>query len=211
MRGHIIWRGRAGNSSVALTFDDGPHPVYTAQVLEVLRRYGARATFFALGRNAERYPHLIRQISADGHTVGNHSYGHRPLIFTSGSLIRREMVRTSQIIERITGQKPCFFRPPRGLGGWRALRTASQLGMRTVFWSLSPKDWTQPGTRRIVQRVLSKTRDGSIILLHDAKFNDPREDRSQTIRALPDIILGLRDQGYRLVTVAELLASPIMR
>lgn len=206
MRRNIIWRGKPGDGCVALTFDDGPHPLYTPKILEILRHHQAHATFFLLGRNAEQHPQLLSRMSADGHTIGNHSYDHRQMFLAPGKQIRGEMVRTSEIIEDITGQRPRFFRPPRGLSGWRALRLASQLGMRTVFWTFSPKDWTQPGADRIAQRVLSKARDGSIVLLHDAKFDDPEEDRSQTIDALPEIIAGLRAQGFRLLTLGELLS-----
>jgi peptidoglycan/xylan/chitin deacetylase (PgdA/CDA1 family) len=201
-----IRRGRVGAYSVALTFDDGPHPIYTPQILEILRHHRARATFFPLGRNVERYPQLIRQIFAEGHTIGNHSYEHGRLIFVSRKRVRREMVEASAALERITGQRPCFFRPPRGLGGLAALRMASLLGMRTVLWTLSPRDWTCPGVGRIVGRVMAKARDGAIVLLHDAKYDDPGEDRSQTVQALPDIIHGLRARGYCLVTLAELIS-----
>ena len=200
-----VWRGNTVNRSVALTFDDGPHPIYTAQVLDILRRHHTPATFFLLGRHVEQHPHLVRQIFANAHTVGNHSYGHRHLILAPQKLIRQEMVETSAAIERITGQKPRFFRPPRGLAGWKALSLASQLGMRTVLWSLSTGDWKQPGTDHIVRRVLDRVRNGTIVLLHDAKYDDPGEDRSQTVRALPEIIRGLKSRGYRLVTLPELI------
>ena len=200
-----IWRGRAGDASVALTFDDGPHPIYTPQILEILRRHQTPATFFPLGRNVERYPKLIQKMFAHGHTIGNHTYGHERLIFTSGERVRSEMVKTSQAIQRITGQKPRFFRPPRGLSGWRALVLASRLGMQTVLWTISPGDWRRPPAGLIVRRVLTKAEDGAIVLLHDAKYNDPREDRAQTVQALPEIIRGLRELGYCLVTLTELV------
>lgn len=202
-----IWQGRAGDRWVALTFDDGPHPVYTPKILEILRRHRAPATFFPLGRNVKRYPYVIEQMFADGHTIGNHSYEHGRLIFTSREQIKWEMVETSAIIQRITGQRPRFFRPPRGLSGWSALRLASHLGMWTVLWNLSSRDWQRPGIECIVQRVLAKARDGAIVLFHDAKYDDPGEDRSQTVGALPKIIQGLRARGYRLVTLVELVSS----
>jgi peptidoglycan/xylan/chitin deacetylase (PgdA/CDA1 family) len=201
-----IWRGRVGDASVALTFDDGPHPIYTPQILEILRRHQTPATFFPLGRNVKRHPKLIQQMFAHGHTIGNHSWAHERLIFTSGERVRSEMVRTSQAIQRITGQRPRFFRPPRGLSGWRALELASHLGMQTVFWTISPGDWRRPPAGLIVRRVLAKAEDGAIVLLHDAKYDNPKEDRDQTVQALPEIIRGLRDLGYRLVTLTELAA-----
>ncbi len=207
----IVWRGRTGRGLVALTFDDGPHPIYTPQILQILRQHRASATFFPLGRNAERYPHLIRQIFEGGHTIGNHSYGHRQLLFVPRQRLYRELMETSAILKGITGQSPRFFRPPRGLGGWMTLRLATQLGMKTVLWTLAPHDWARPGAGLIVHRVLTKVRDGAIVLLHDAKYDDPEEDRSQTVQALPEIIAGLRARSYRLVTIAELEGAPKLK
>jgi len=203
----LIWRGKTGNSSMTLTFDDGPHPVHTERILEILSRHGVPAAFFPLGRHAERHPRLIRMISSQGHLIGNHTYGHRHVIFLSREAVRQELLRCSRLIADITGQRPRFFRPPRGLFGWNALREASRMGMRTVLWTCSPRDWTRPGATIIARRVLTGSRRGSIVLLHDAKYNDPEEDRDQTVRALPVIIEGLRDRGYRLVSLPELIAG----
>jgi len=203
----LIWRGHTGNSSMTLTFDDGPHPVYTERILEILARHRVPAAFFPLGRHAERHPHLIRMISSQGHLIGNHTYRHRHLIFLSRETVREELLQCSRLIADITGQRPRFFRPPRGLFGWNALREASRMGMRTVLWTCSPRDWTQPGATTIARRVLSGSRRGAIVLLHDAKYDDPEENRDQTVRALPVIIDGLRNQGYRLVSLPELIAG----
>jgi peptidoglycan/xylan/chitin deacetylase (PgdA/CDA1 family) len=201
----ILWRGRLRDGSVALTFDDGPHPVHTARILDILRQHKVPAAFFPLGRHAERYPDLIREMSADGHLVGNHTYGHRHLIFVSRETARDELSKSSNIIESITAQRPRFFRPPRGLVGWNALWEASRMGMRTVLWTSSPRDWTRPGAGWIARRVLTRARGGSIVLLHDAKYDDLSEDRGQTVSALPAIIAGLKDRGYRLVSLDEML------
>jgi peptidoglycan/xylan/chitin deacetylase (PgdA/CDA1 family) len=201
----ILWRGDTRKHSVSLTFDDGPHPVHTRRILQILSRYEVPATFFPLGRHVERYPDLIGEISDHGHLIGNHTYGHRHLLFLPRSEIREELSRCSHLISDITGQRPLLFRPPRGLVGWNALREASRMDMRTVLWTCSPRDWTRPGASTIVRRVLRGARRGSIILLHDAKYNDLSEDREQTVRALPSIIEGLRERGYRLVSLTELI------
>ncbi len=204
----IIWRGRTDQRTVALTFDDGPHPEYTGRILRILSRHEVPAVFFPLGRHIERYPDLVREAARRGHLIGNHTYRHRHLIFLSRKAIGEELRRCSSLIEEITGREPRFFRPPRGLLGWSALREAARMGMRTVLWSCSAKDWTRPGVNVIARRVLSGSRRGSIILLHDAKFDDLEEDRDQTVRALPLIIRGLRRRGYRFVSLPELIGDP---
>ena len=203
----ILWRGHTGQRAVTLTFDDGPHPVHTERILRILSRHQVPAAFFPLGRHVERYPELVRETARQGHLIGNHTYGHRHLVFLSRRAVREELIRCSGLIDEITGQKPVFFRPPRGLLGWNALREATRLGMRTVLWTCSSRDWTRPGVTAIARRVLSGSRRGSIILLHDAKYDDLEEDRDQTVRALPLIIRGLRRRGYRFVSLDDLLGG----
>jgi len=203
----ILWRGHTGRRAVALTFDDGPHPVYTERILQILSRYQVPAAFFPLGRHIERYPELVREAVRLGHLIGNHTYGHRHLVFLSRRAVREELRRCSSLIAEITGQDPLFFRPPRGLLGPGALREAARMGMRTVLWTCSSKDWTRPGASVIARRVLSGSRRGSIILLHDAKYDDLEEDRHQTVQALPMIIRGLRRRGYRLVSLYDLIGD----
>jgi peptidoglycan/xylan/chitin deacetylase (PgdA/CDA1 family) len=203
----ILWRGRTGQRIAALTFDDGPHPVHTGQILEILARHQVPAAFFPLGRHVRRHPGLIREAARQGHLIGNHTDRHRHLIFASRRTIREELGRCSDLIGEITGRQPLFFRPPRGLLGWSAIREAARMGMRTVLWSCSSRDWTRPGTDAIARRVLSGCRRGSIVLLHDAKYDDPDEDRDQTVQALPMIIRGLRRRGYRLVSLDDLTGN----
>lgn len=203
----LLWRGRTGQRIVALTFDDGPHPVYTERILDILSRYRVPAAFFPLGRHIERYPDVVRETARRGHLIGNHTYGHRHLVFLSRRAVGEELRRCSDLIAGITGQDPFFFRPPRGLLGPSALRAAARMGMRTVLWSCSSKDWTRPGVEVIVRRVLSGSRRGSIVLLHDAKYDDLAETRDQTVRALPAIIRGLRRRGYRFVSLDDLIGK----
>jgi peptidoglycan/xylan/chitin deacetylase (PgdA/CDA1 family) len=203
----VLWRGDTGKRMVALTFDDGPHPVHTERILRILSRYEAPAAFFPLGRHARRHPDLVLETARRGHLIGNHTYGHRHLIFLSRRAVRDELRRCSDLIGEITGRRPLFFRPPRGLVGWNAIREAGRMGMRTVLWSCSSRDWTRPGVPAITGRVLSGSRRGSIILLHDAKYDDPEEGRDQTVRALPMIIRGLRRRGYRLASLDELIGN----
>jgi peptidoglycan-N-acetylglucosamine deacetylase len=183
--------------AVALTFDDGPWPAQTSDVLALLRRLRVKATFFVIGRQAAAYPALVRAELRAGMTVGNHSWDHplRPSFRDlAGARIEREIVATNGVIQR-EGGHPVVFRPPGGSTSPRVERLARRHGSRVVLWSVDPRDWTPGITRRqIVRRVLRKTRPGSIILLHDGGG-----DRRATLRAVPRIVRAIRRRGLRFV------------
>jgi peptidoglycan/xylan/chitin deacetylase (PgdA/CDA1 family) len=188
----------AGRSlPVALTFDDGPWPHTTAQLLAILGQRQAPATFFTVGRQVERYPELVRQELAAGMAVGNHSYGHpQPFDRLPTARLRDEITRGRRTLQALE-MRPVGFRPPGGAASTTVLATARGLGERTVLWSLDPTDW-QPGVTadQLVWRVLAAVRPGSIVLLHDGGG-----DRSATVAALPAIIDGLRRLGLTLTVV----------
>jgi peptidoglycan/xylan/chitin deacetylase (PgdA/CDA1 family) len=178
---------------VALTFDDGPWPSTTPSVLEILRRFGVRATFFDVGYLARARPDLVRQEVEAGMVVGNHSWDHPitpPFRELSHGHIDSEIGRTNRELTSI-GVHPKLFRPPGGSYSPYVLREAERQGVRVVLWSVDPRDW-KPGitARRIVRTVLSNVRPGSIILLHDGGG-----DRSATVKALPRIIRGIQKMG----------------
>lgn len=196
----IFWAGDPDKPKAALTFDDGPDPRYTPKILEILDHYGVKATFFLVGGNAERNPDVVRQIVAKGHVIGNHTYSHKVIGKLTEEQKVREIERTSEVLGRITGKAPAFFRSPYGYFDTAYFVLADRMGMTQVMWSVVPEDWTNPGAAVIARRVLDKSSNGSIILLHDAGG-----DRSQLVEALPAIIEGLRKKGLELVTVPELL------
>jgi len=199
----------AGPKALALTFDDGPGPVYTGQVLALLRRHGVKATFFLIGENVESYPDVVRQILGDGHLVGNHTWSHPDLGRLSRSRIREEIERTGELIARVGGMRPpTVFRAPGGFFPSASLEICGELGLRPVSWSVDPEDWSNPGTDVIIDRVLRRARTGSIVLEHDGCLAAPPidpgspADRSQTVAALADYLPRLIDAGYRFTTVA---------
>ncbi|HEU4566211.1 MAG TPA: polysaccharide deacetylase family protein [Gemmatimonadaceae bacterium] len=194
--GPVLARLPAGERSVALTFDDGPNPGATPRILETLRREGVPATFFVLGRHAERWPELVRQAVEDGHAVGNHGWAHRKLHRRGPAYVRHDLARGAAAIERACGVRPRLFRAPHGFRNPWVARAAARLGERTVGWSLGVWDSDRPGAEAIAERVLRGTRPGSIVLLHDGDGYDPDGDRMQTALALPLIIAGLRERGY---------------
>jgi peptidoglycan/xylan/chitin deacetylase (PgdA/CDA1 family) len=191
--------GSSGPLPVALTFDDGPWPHTTAQILAILTQRQAPATFFVVGRQVERYPELVRQELAAGMAVGNHSYGHpQPFDRLPVARLRDEITHGRRTLEPL-GVRPVGFRPPGGAASATVLTTVQGLRERTVLWSVDPADW-QPGVTadQLVQRVLAAARPGAIVLLHDGGGN-----RSATVAALPAIIDGLRHLGLTLTTVSS--------
>ncbi|MDR3592711.1 MAG: polysaccharide deacetylase family protein [Negativicutes bacterium] len=192
---------------VALTFDDGPYPPYTGQILDILKEYRVPATFFVLGQNAEKYPDLVRRVVAEGHQIGNHTYTHLDLLKADRPTIADQVDRTSKIIAGITGQTPRVVRPPHGFRDAVVIDIMAERGLKVVEWSVSSRDWTNPGVDEIVSRTLGKVQNGSVILLHDGDGIAQSASRQQTVDATRSIIRQLLAQGYKLVTVDEILAT----
>jgi peptidoglycan/xylan/chitin deacetylase (PgdA/CDA1 family) len=181
----------AATKYVYLSFDDGPHPTYTAQVLDILSRYQVRATFFEIGQNATRYPALTRRTHLRGHSVQNHTWSHPDLRRVSAATFRSQVLRTDTAIRAQTGYTPRCLRPPYGGVNATVRSRATALGKKIRLWTVDPQDWARPGSSVIARRVLDNVRPGSIILLHDGGGN-----RSQTVAALPTILRTLKARGY---------------
>ena len=187
-------RGDMNIKKVALTFDDGPHPRYTEQLLEGLRSRNVRVTFFVLGQSAELYPDLIREMAQDGHLIGNHTYSHIQLTSRNGQRFAEELQKTDAIIYELTGQHTEFVRPPFGV--WDKSYEES-LNMIQVLWNVDPLDWCCSDAGTVTSRVLSKADEGCIILLHDVY--------ATSVEAALAIIDELSAQGYEFVTVDEII------
>ncbi len=184
---------------IALTFDDGPSPL-TPEYLRVLGEEGVRATFFTVGSYIRRYPGMLALIAKEGHEIGDHSFSHRNLKLLSVDAAEQDILSALNLIEQETHQKVRFFRPPGGNVSPALVKTAEALGMKTVLWSIDPKDW-KPGntSARIVRHVLTHLGPGSIVVMHEGK--------PQTLAALPALIQELKKGGWQLVTVSELLTD----
>lgn len=195
--GHLPTRER----KVALTFDDGPNPEATPRILDTLREYGVLATFFVLGRHAERWPAIVQRVAGEGHQIGNHGYFHRKLHFKSPFYVKRDLGLGKRAIERAAGRTPRFFRAPHGFRNPWVSAIAESLGERTIGWTLGVWDSDRPGVQAIVDRTVEGARPGSIILLHDGDGYNADGDRTQTAEALPGIIEGLVERGYEFVTL----------
>ena len=195
--GRPITRLTTGERAVALTFDDGPNPDATPVVLDALADRGVKATFFILGRHAERWPDLVERVAREGHAIGNHGYFHRKLHFKSPEYVRQDLELGTTAIERASHVRPSYFRAPHGFRSPWVTSIARSLGQRTVGWSLGVWDSDRPGVEAIAQRTVEGAKPGSILLLHDGDGYDPSGDRMQTAHAIPLIIDRLIAQGYR--------------
>ncbi|MEM9137727.1 MAG: polysaccharide deacetylase family protein [Cyanobacteria bacterium P01_F01_bin.42] len=165
-----LWEGDRTLPQVALTFDDGPHPIYTPPLLRVLEQYSVKATFFWLGSWVERYPEIARAVYEQGHWIGLHGHVHRPFIGQSPTSIHTSLKHTQEAISRACDRPAAAFvdvRPPYGICSSRTVKRLRSWGYRPVMWSMVPVDWTEPGIALITQRVLNATVSGDIIVLHD--------------------------------------------
>ena len=197
--GPAIWRlppAADGRPRVSLTFDDGPNPVATPRILDALAAAEARATFFVLGRHAERWPELVARAAREGHQIGNHGYHHRKLHDRGPRFVRRDLTMGRAAIEDAGGGTPAFFRAPHGFRSPWVSSIAASLGERIVGWTLGVWDTALPGADEIARRTVSGARPRSIVLLHDGDGYDALGDRTQTAAALPTILRALREKGY---------------
>jgi peptidoglycan-N-acetylglucosamine deacetylase len=185
-----------GVRCIALTFDDGPDPVYTPKLLDLLREKDVKATFFVIGKHADQYPEVVRRAWAEGHLVGNHTWSHYPLFcFLSPSRLRAEIERCTQSIRQSCGFHSRFFRSPVGLRHPLLAPYLESLGLEYVSWTVRTLDTFNKDSSVIARRILNKTRSGDIILLHDRLPGGT----DAMLQALPGVIDELRERGFKFV------------
>lgn len=213
----MIWSGDPYSKKVALTFDDGPKPEFSIPLLDLLDKYGVRATFFVVGKEAKTYPDIIYRMATAGHDVGNHTFSHIRLDTMSEKEIALELSSTNEILKEITGQDIHIFRPPGGRYNQLVLHQLAPLHLQAIMWNVNAGDYTAPTTQfsipdeyrkdknivfnknadKIYNDIIKKISGGSIVLFHNGN--------PQTLQVLPKLITTLRQKGYSLVTVSELL------
>ncbi len=193
-----IYRGDRAQTTLALTFDDGPFPIYTTLLLDTLAQMGVKATFFVTGENVQRYPFLAQAIVRAGHELANHSYHHPHLIKLSVAQMTEELASTQEAIAAVTGQAPRYFRPPYGEYSADLMRVAHSLGLSTVMWTAGGGDYASLSGEALKAKVLRQADSGGIILLH--------EGVPGTIRILPQTSEALAQRGFTLTSVGALLA-----
>ncbi len=190
------------SKKIALTFDDGPHYKYTAEILDILAENHAKATFFVVGQLAERYPELVLRELAEGHEVANHTYSHPKLAKLTPRELSEELTKCERVLNEIADYRPKLFRPPEGYLGHATETIAAESDYTPVLWTVDTRDWAHTPVETIVATVLERTESGSIILCHDFIGRD-----SPTPDALRELLPRLKEEGYELVTVSELLRS----
>ncbi|HLO11610.1 MAG TPA: polysaccharide deacetylase family protein [Pseudoneobacillus sp.] len=200
--GHVFWEINTKDKLVALTFDDGPDPIFTPQVLDALAKYDAKATFFVIGAEAERFPEIVKRQAKEGHEVANHTYRHKFRDNFNSDILKDELEHSAEIIQKITGEKPTLFRPHSGFYNDTNIETAITNGYQVILWTWhqDTKDWSRPGVEKITHNVVSDAAPGDIVIFHDAGG-----DRSQTVKALKNILEILYKNGYKCVTVSDML------
>lgn len=198
-----VWRGRRSARAAALTFDDGPDPVSTPRVLDVLQREGVKATFFLIGRRAAEAPDLVRRIAAEGHDLGNHTWSHRSLWLCGPHETEREIRRGHEAIAAAAGSAPRFFRPPWGMTNLAVFPLLRRLGTPCVFWTVQTEGQRPADPALQLRRAERRVAPGAILDLHDADGLPGAGAR--LVQALPAMIAALRGQGYTLAPLRDLL------
>ena len=185
---------------IALTFDDGPHPVYTPEILDILAKYDVKGTFFVVGSNMEAYPEIVCQTVEAGHEIGNHTYTHLSASKAKEKALSEEIEKTHDNILQICDYETRIFRPPGGVVSKELKKAVSRLDYKIILWNIDTKDWAHNSVKNITSNITDNIKSGSIILFHDYIFQN-----SPTAEALDVIIPKLKEEGYTFVTVSELI------
>ncbi|MDZ8134501.1 MAG: polysaccharide deacetylase family protein [Nostoc sp. DedQUE04] len=184
---------------IALTFDDGPWPESTGEVLDILKKNQIKGTFFLIGQNVKNYPGLVKREIAEGHVIGNHTW-HHWYQFLNPQAAAYEIDHTADLIYQVTGIKTNLFRPPGGIMHNGVASYARNSKYAIIRWSSDSVDYSRPAVPKLINNVFRRAKPGGIVLMHDGGGN-----RSKTVQALPEIIANFRKQGYKFVTIPELL------
>ena len=197
----------ADPQQLALTYDDGPNDSSTLPLLEVLAKYGVKATFFLIGRHVRSRPAIARKIAEAGHAIGNHTYSHPNLIFASLKKLRRELEICERVLTETIGEHARLFRPPFGAKRPAILRTVHSMGFKPIKWSVTCYDWKPTTADRVEQHAVRQIRGGDLILMHDGDHSQMGADRSHTVEATERLIRRYHDQGYKFVTIPEMMQA----
>lgn len=197
----VIYSWHSNEKKIALTFDDGPHPTQTPEILEILAEYDISATFFVIGQNVSYYKDLVQLEIENGHEIGNHTYSHKNLRNLPDEIIEREIIDTENIVFENAEYRTRLLRPPEGSLGDDLCSLASENDYTVVCWSVDTRDWAHTPSEEIIENVLNSVKGGDIILFHDYVSGN-----SPTPEALRIIIPALLEEGYEFVTVSELIS-----
>jgi peptidoglycan-N-acetylglucosamine deacetylase len=209
--GFRVFRRGKSEQEFALTFDDGPDPVYTPQLLDLLKRFDAKATFFVVGINAEKHPELLKRMHDEGHLIGIHNYVHKSNWLMRPVTVRRQIAQTEEIIRRVTGKGTTFYRPPWGIVNFFDISKTN--GRRIVLWSSMFGDWKASiGAKQLAERMLKKLRGGEVMLLHDCgtTLGADEEAPQNMLIALEKLLMVAQERQLRSVRVDTLFGQPVL-
>lgn len=201
--GAVLTNGLGTKREVALTFDDAPDPIYTPKILDILKNKGVKATFFLVGKRVQAHPEIVKRMVQEGHIIGNHSYSHAKLTNLNNGAFHKQIMKTDQLIKKITGYSPAIVRPPYGAVTLPQIKWLVSQHKKIVNWNVDSLDWKGLKADQVETNVITHVHPGSIILQHSGTGNGG--DLSGTVNALPKIIDELRNEGYKIVTVPQLL------
>jgi peptidoglycan/xylan/chitin deacetylase (PgdA/CDA1 family) len=207
-RPKLFLKNPAANDAIALTFDDGPCVTATPDILDLLKEHAVVATFFMIGERVRRHPDLTRRVFHEGHQIANHSDGHVAFRSLVPSVCKKEMEKAEETFRSIMGVAPRFYRPPKGLINRHVVRALSGAGYYVATWSSMPGDYFRWHTVPWIAKRLAKVRPGDIVVLHDGLGLRPEPDRRRTLSILPEFIRGMKMQGIRFVSMADLFGLP---
>ena len=192
-----------GEKVVALTYDDGPYPPYTEELLEVLAQEKVQATFFMVASNAENHPATVQKVVQNGHSIGLHTLDHIDLLKLNKEQKVKQIEKGKAVLENLTGMHISLFRPPHGFRDWQVFEVLQENDLQLVNWSVLSKDWLNPTPEVIAERTLKQVHPGAIILLHDGDSPYNKSSRANTVQATKIIIRELKAQGYIFVRLTE--------
>ena len=203
----FIYKVKIKMKLVALTFDDGPHSVFTNELLDLFKENGIKATFFVTGKNIVKHKTIVRRMIKEGHELGNHSYSHWNLIFKKKSVIREEIEKTDRLLHELGVKSDIHFRPPFGRLLFAASSILASLNKKVIMWNVPTKDYKEDDPKIILKRIYKRIKPGSIIVLHDSGIerSGKKIDRQATVDAVKMLIDELPKRGYEFRTVSELI------
>lgn len=205
--GPVIWAGPRDRNAVALTFDDGPHPRFSARISEILAARSSRATFFCVGQFVKRHPALTRELAAAGQELGNHTWSHgmgTDIMFAARLV--EELKRCQEAIREAAAVEPNFYRPTVGVRTPAVHAAARYLGLKVVTWTSAARDGIRRFTAEKARKIAERVQPGDVLALHDGTLTDRVEFRQPTVDNLPTLVDAIRDRGLKLVTLSQLLA-----
>ncbi len=203
----FIYKAKTKEKLVALTFDDGPHPIFTNKLLDIFKEKGIKATFFVTGEHIIKHKKIISRMIVEGHELGNHSYSHQNLIFKKNSKIKQDIQKTDDLLRELGVKSEIHFRPPFGRILFCASAALVSLNKKVIMWNVPTKDYRENDANVIISRIYKRLKPGSIIVLHDSGLDrkGKKIDRQATIEAVKRLIIELPKRGYKFKTVSELI------